>query len=191
MRISDWSSDGCSSDLIQHAVHDGHGAADDGTAGYHPHESPWTMLVPLGLLSLGAIFSGILFHHPFLYPEEGMAFWKSSIFFNEHLMHAAHPVPTLIKWMPFAAMAIGLAIAWNCYIRNTALPVRLVAHFGLLYKFLFNKWYFDELYDLLFVKPAFVIGRFFWKRGDEGPIDRFGPAGAEGPAQGGRREEGR
>src|SRR3546814_396192 len=148
------------SEHIQHAVHDGHGAADDGTAGYHPHESPWTMLVPLGLLSLGAIFSGILFHHPFLYPEEGMAFWKSSIFFNEHLMHAAHTVPTLIKWMPFAAMAIGLAIAWNCYIRNTALPVRLVAHFGLLYKFLFNKWYFDELYDLLLVKPAFVIGRF-------------------------------
>src|SRR3546814_9700934 len=106
-----------------------------------------------------------------------MAVWKSSIFFNEHLMHAAHTVPTLIKCMPFAAMAVGLAIAWNCYIRNTALPVRLVAHFGLLYKFLFNKWYFDELYDLLFVKPAFVIGRFFWKRGDEGTIDRFGPDG--------------
>src|SRR3546814_9408667 len=97
------------------------------------------MLVPLGLLSLGAIFSGILFHHPFLYPEAGMASWQSSIFFNEHLMHPAHTVPTPIKWMPFAAMAIGLALSWNCYIRNTPLPVRRLAPFGLFCKYLFNK----------------------------------------------------
>src|SRR3546814_12824851 len=100
MRISDWSSDGCSSDLIQHAVHDGHGAADDGTAGYHPHESPWTMLVPLGLLSLGAIFSGILFHHPFLYPEEGMAFWKSSIRSEERRVGKECVSTCRSRWSP-------------------------------------------------------------------------------------------
>jgi len=171
-----------------HDAQHAHGAdAHEGTAGYHPHESPIPMLIPLGVLSLGAVFAGFLFNHQFIYPEEGAAFWKGSIFFNEHLMHAAHEVPTLIKWMPFTAMAIGLVIAWNSYIRNTALPARFVAQFGLLYQFLFNKWYFDELYNALFVKPAFAIGRFFWKRGDEGTIDRFGPDGAAALVQGGTR----
>ncbi|SKB56521.1 NADH-quinone oxidoreductase subunit L [Sphingopyxis flava] len=169
-------------------VHHAHAAdAHEGTAGYHPHESPLSMLIPLGVLSVGAIFAGYLFHHPFIYPEEGMAFWNGSLAFDAHLMHAAHEVPTLIKWMPFAAMAIGLLIAWNSYIRNTALPARFVAQFGLLHQFLFNKWYFDELYNLLFVKPAFAIGRFFWKRGDEGTIDRFGPDGVAALVQGGTR----
>ncbi|PAL25409.1 NADH-quinone oxidoreductase subunit L [Sphingopyxis sp. GW247-27LB] len=193
------------SEHIQHAVHGDHHdhpadehsgddihhahAADahEGTAGYHPHESPLSMLIPLGVLSVGAVFAGFLFNHQFIYPEEGMAFWKGSIAFDEHLMHAAHEVPTIIKWMPFTAMAIGLVIAWNSYIRNTALPARFVAQFGLLHKFLFNKWYFDELYNVLFVKPAFAIGRFFWKRGDEGTIDRFGPDGVAALVQGGTR----
>jgi len=169
-------------------VHHAHAAdAHEGTAGYHPHESPLSMLIPLGVLSIGAIFAGYLFHHPFIYPEEGMAFWNGSLAFDAHLMHAAHEVPTIIKWMPFAAMAIGLLIAWNSYIRNTALPARFVSQFGLLHQFLFNKWYFDELYNLLFVKPAFAIGRFFWKRGDEGTIDRFGPDGVAALVQGGTR----
>ena len=169
-------------------VHHAHAAdAHEGTAGYHPHESPLSMLIPLGVLSIGAVFAGFLFNHQFIYPEEGMAFWKGSIAFDEHLMHAAHEVPTIIKWMPFTAMAIGLVIAWNSYIRNTALPARFVAQFGLLHKFLFNKWYFDELYNVLFVKPAFAIGRFFWKRGDEGTIDRFGPDGVAALVQGGTR----
>ncbi|MGV1683022.1 NADH-quinone oxidoreductase subunit L [Sphingopyxis sp. NJF-3] len=169
-------------------VHHAHAAdAHEGTAGYHPHESPLSMLIPLGVLSVGAVFAGFLFNHQFIYPEEGMAFWKGSIAFDEHLMHAAHEVPTIIKWMPFTAMAIGLVLAWNSYIRNTALPARFVAQFGLLHKFLFNKWYFDELYNVLFVKPAFAIGRFFWKRGDEGTIDRFGPDGVAALVQGGTR----
>ena len=199
------------SEHIQHAVHHGHDdpehgnppaqeSADmgdqhhvpdpdhgDGTAGYHPHESPLNMLIPLGVLSLGAIFAGFVFAHPFIYPEEGMAFWKGSIAFDEHLMHAAHEVPTMIKLMPFIVMATGLFLAWNSYIRNTTLPAKFVAQFGLLHKFLFNKWYFDELYNVLFVKPAFAIGRFFWKRGDEGTIDRFGPDGVAALVQGGTR----
>ncbi len=188
------------SEHIQHAVHDDHGhghddhahaphqdAHGDGTAGYHPHESPINMLIPLGVLSLGAVFAGMLFNHQFIYPEEGAAFWKGSLAFNEHLMHAAHEVPLWVKWMPFTVMAIGLFLAWNSYIRNTTLPARFVAQFSLLHKFLFNKWYFDELYNFLFVKPAFAIGRFFWKRGDEGTIDRFGPNGVAALIQGGTR----
>lgn len=193
------------SEHIQHAVHGDHHdhpadehaghdvmhahAADahEGTAGYHPHESPWTMLVPLGLLSVGAVFAGFFFAHPFIYPEEGAAFWNGSIAFDEHLMHAAHEVPTWVKWTPFAVMALGLFLAWNSYIRNTTLPAKFVAQFKLLHAFLFNKWYFDELYNVLFVKPAFAIGRFFWKRGDEGTIDRFGPDGVAALVQGGTR----
>ncbi len=186
------------SEHIQHAVHDDHGhghddhphhheAHGDGTAGYHPHESPLSMLIPLVVLSLGAVFAGILFHHQFIYPEEGAAFWKGSLFFDEHLMHAAHEVPLWVKWMPFTVMAIGLFLAWNSYIRDTSLPAKFVAQFKLLHRFLYNKWYFDELYDILFVKPAFAIGRFFWKRGDEGTIDRFGPDGAAALVEGGTR----
>ncbi|GAA0862577.1 NADH-quinone oxidoreductase subunit L [Sphingopyxis soli] len=188
------------SEHIQHAVHDGHGHGDDahddrhhhdahsdGTAGYHPHESPLNMLIPLGVLSIGAVFAGVVFHHQFIYPEEGMAFWKGSLAFDAHLMHAAHEVPLWVKWMPFTVMAIGLFLAWNSYIRNTSLPAKFVAQFRLLHQFLYNKWYFDELYNFLFVKPAFAIGRFFWKRGDEGTIDRFGPDGAAALVAGGTR----
>ena len=194
------------SEHIQHAVHDGHHdhpsdehaghdthhdhAADahEGTAGYHPHESPVTMLIPLILLSVGAVFAGFAFKYPFIYPEEGLAFWSGSMLaFDEHLMHAAHNVPMWVKWTPFTVMAIGLFLAWNSYIRNTTLPARFVAQFGLLHKFLCNKWYFDELYNIVFVKPAFAIGRFFWKRGDEQTIDRFGPDGAAALVQGGTR----
>lgn len=195
------------SEHIQHAVHDAHshghddhaahdhhhhdahhGVSGDGTAGYHPHESPITMLIPLVLLSIGAVFAGIAFHHQFIYPEEGAAFWQGSMLaFDEHLMHAAHEVPLWVKWTPFTVMAIGLFLAWNSYIRNTSLPARFVAQFGLLHNFLYRKWYFDELYDIVFVKPAFAIGRFFWKRGDEQTIDRFGPDGAAALVQGGTR----
>ncbi|MBW8296938.1 NADH-quinone oxidoreductase subunit L [Sphingopyxis sp.] len=194
------------SEHIQHAVHDGHHdhpsdehaghdthhdhAADahEGTAGYHPHESPITMLIPLILLSVGAVFAGFAFKYPFIYPEEGLAFWSGSMLaFDEHLMHAAHEVPLWVKWTPFTVMAIGLFLAWNSYIRNTTLPARFVAQFGLLHQFLFNKWYFDELYNIVFVKPAFAIGRFFWKRGDEQTIDRFGPDGMAALVQGGSR----
>ena len=191
------------SEHIQHAVHDAHGHDDhahaahddhhhhdshgDGTAGYHPHESPISMLIPLVALSIGAVFAGIAFHHQFIYPEEGMAFWNGSLAFDAHLMHAAHEVPWWVKWMPFTVMAIGLFLAWNSYIRNTTLPGRFVAQFKLLHQFLYNKWYFDELYNAIFVKPAFALGRFFWKRGDEQTIDRFGPDGAAALVAGGTR----
>ncbi|MEO5586650.1 MAG: NADH-quinone oxidoreductase subunit L, partial [Novosphingobium sp.] len=182
------------SEHIQHAVHDAHGpdthAAhahddhahghaehDDGTAGYHPHESPITMLIPLGVLSLGAIFAGYLFHHEFI-SEGGGAFWQGSIAFNEHLIHAMHEVPTWVKWAPFAVMLTGFLVAIQAYIRNPKLPAAFVEQIGVIHTFVYNKWYFDELYNFLFVRPAFWLGRVFWKQGDVGIIDRFGPNGA-------------
>ncbi|MBL0117021.1 MAG: NADH-quinone oxidoreductase subunit L [Sphingomonadales bacterium] len=173
------------SEHIQHAAHDhGHGhddhhhAHDDGTAGYHPHESPVTMLVPLVLLAIGAIFSGWYFHEWFIGAETGGGFWKGSLAFNEHLMHAMHEVPIWVKYSATAVMLAGFGIAWMAYIRDTTIPARFTATFSGLYQFLLNKWYWDELYDLLFVRPSLWIGRQFWQRGDIGTIDRFGPHGA-------------
>ncbi|MEJ7925161.1 NADH-quinone oxidoreductase subunit L [Sphingobium sp. AN641] len=175
------------------AGHDPHGHETDahalptGTGGYHPHESPWTMLTPLIVLSLGAVFAGFLFHDQFIGAEGGIEFWGGALAFDSHLMHAAHEVPTWVKFSPFAAMLTGLLIAWASYIRHTDWPQRFVGQFGVLYQLLLNKWYFDELYNVIFVKPAFAIGRFFWTFGDVGFIDRFGPNGlAALVVQGGR-----
>jgi NADH-quinone oxidoreductase subunit L len=181
------------SEHIQHAVHhehedvshetaehalDPHDALPhEGTAGYHPHESPLSMLVPLLLLTIGAVAGGYVFHHAFVGAEEGAEFWRGALAFDAHLMHAAHEVPLWVKWTPFGVMLTGFAIAWASYIRYTDWPARFTAQWRVLYDFLLNKWYFDELYDLLFVRPAFLIGRLFWKGGDVGTIDRFGPNG--------------
>ena len=148
-----------------------------GTAGYHPHESPLPMLVPLVVLTLGAVFAGFLFHAPFIGAEEGGAFWRGSLAFNEHLMHAMHGVPAWVKLSATVAMAIGFLLALWAYVLNPGLPARIASTFSGLYAFLLNKWYFDELYAFLFVRPAFALGRMLWKRGDQGTIDRFGPNG--------------
>ncbi|AKM09950.1 NADH-quinone oxidoreductase subunit L [Croceicoccus naphthovorans] len=164
------------SEHIQHTVHKTpEEAGADTTGGYHPHESPWVMLIPLVVLSLGAVFAGAVWSHSFLDSAE---FWSGSIFYNEHLIHAMHNVPTWVKIAPGAVMLVGLVIAWNNYIRDPAAAGRFVGMFGGVYTFLKNKWYFDELYNAIFVKPAFWLGRKFWKWGDVGTIDRFGPDGA-------------
>jgi NADH-quinone oxidoreductase subunit L len=145
------------------------------------------MLVPLALLSLGAVAAGFVYHHAFIDAEGGARFWAGTIAFDAHLMHAMHEVPLAVKLSASAAMLIGLYVAWACYIRNPSLPGRFTAQFRLLYDFLYNKWYFDELYDLIFVRPAVWFGRLFWKRGDEGTIDRFGPDGAAAVVMAGTR----
>jgi NADH-quinone oxidoreductase subunit L len=189
------------SEHIQHALHDAHGhddhAADEGaghathdehghgahhgevtgTGGYHPHESPFPMLIPLIVLTVGAVLGGYIFHSAFVGPEEGAEFWRGSLFFDEHLMHASHQVPLWVKWTPFAVMLTGFGFAWLSYVKHTDWPAKFTAQWRVLYDFLLNKWYFDELYDLLFIKPAFILGRLFWKGGDQGIIDRFGPNG--------------
>ncbi|RJY08569.1 NADH-quinone oxidoreductase subunit L [Aurantiacibacter aquimixticola] len=187
------------SEHIQHAVHHGHDEPDEhnpprqedagelhdhavpaashaeGTGGYHPHESPWTMLVPLGVLSIGAIFAGQIFHDAFL---KEAAFWNDSLAFDPALMQAMTEVPYLVKYAALIVMVIGFIGAWYAYIRNTSVPGETVKQLGPIYTFVHRKWLFDELYNAIFVKPAFWLGRFFWKRGDEGTIDRFGPNGA-------------
>jgi NADH-quinone oxidoreductase subunit L len=100
-------------------------------------------------------------------------------------MHAIHEVPLWVKLAPAAVMIAGFLIAYSAYIRDTSIPEKFVGHFRVLYAFFYNKWYFDELYNLLFVRPAFWFGRLFWKRGDEGTIDRFGPDGAAALVVGG------
>jgi NADH-quinone oxidoreductase subunit L len=169
-----------SSEHIQHSVHKTpEQAGEDTTGGYHPHESPWTMLVPLGVLAFGAVFAGFIFHGAFIEPETGAAFWaKSTLAFNEHLMHAMHEVPLWVKLSSTIAMLTGLGIASYMYLVSKDAPARLAANFRPLYNFFFNQWYFDELYDRIFVKPAFWFGRLFWKQGDVGIIDRFGPNGS-------------
>ncbi len=160
------------------SAHDHGHATVEGTAGYHPHESPQSMLIPLGLLAFGAVFAGFGFEHVFVSPEAGAAFWKGSVAYSDHLAHASHEVPMWVKLTPLAVMLIGLAIAYRNYIAKPGAPAAFVAQFPGLHSFLMHKWYFDELYDFLFVRPAMALGRFFWKRGDEQTIDRFGPHGA-------------
>ncbi|HEX8364432.1 MAG TPA: NADH-quinone oxidoreductase subunit L [Allosphingosinicella sp.] len=197
------------SEHVQHALHDhGHDhddpAAEDaghdtrphealalevpqGTGGYHPHESPWTMLVPLGLLSIGAIFAGMGFHHAFIDAAQGEHFWAHSIAFDHDLMHSLHEAPMWVKLSPAFVMLLGLFLAWNAYIRNPRLPAAFVGNVGVLYTFLYNKWFFDEIYHTLFVRPSLALGRIFWERGDEQTIDRFGPDGAAALIAGGTR----
>jgi NADH-quinone oxidoreductase subunit L len=163
------------SEHIQHSVHKTPAeAGEDTTGGYHPHESPLPMLIPLGVLSIGAIAAGQVFAPAFL---DSAAFWAGSIFYNEPLIHAMHAVPYWVKYTAFIVMIIGFAGAYLAYIAKPDLPAKFVATFGALHNFVYRKWYFDELYDALFVKPAFAFGRAFWKFGDIGTIDRFGPNG--------------
>jgi NADH-quinone oxidoreductase subunit L len=174
------------SEHIQHAVHDAHGhdahtdhshPASDGTMGYHPRESPLSMLVPLIVLALGAVFAGALFHTWFVGADTGAGFWQGALVFDRGLMEAAEHSPW-VKWAPFTVMLTGFGIAWYGYMRNPKFPAAVAEQLGVIYDFVYNKWYFDELYDFIFVQPAFWLGRQFWKLGDIGIIDRFGPNGA-------------
>ncbi|TPK66883.1 NADH-quinone oxidoreductase subunit L [Mesorhizobium sp. B2-4-15] len=145
---------------------------------HHVHESPPVMLVPLFILAAGALFAGIIFHGAFI--GEGYAeFWKASLFTlpDNHILHEIHELPLWVELSPFIAMLIGLAVAWKFYIRSPELPPSVAANHRLLYGFLLNKWYFDELYDFLFVRPAKRLGHFLWKTGDGTVIDGLGPDG--------------
>ena len=163
------------SEHIQHSVHKTpEEASEDTTGGYHPHESPMSMLIPLGLLTVGAIFAGFAFTGAFI---DGKDFWAGSIYYNEELVHALHEVPYWVKLTATFVMIVGFVTAWWAYIKDTSIPGKFVEQFRLVHDFVYNKWYFDELYNIVFVKPAFWFGRIFWQRGDVGIIDRFGPDG--------------
>lgn len=149
------------------------------------------MLIPLIVLSVGAVLAGFAFHGFFIEPAAGEEFWKGAIAFREHLMHEMHGVPLGIKLSATIAMLLGLLTAWYSYIRAPEFPGKVAEQFRVLYNFLLHKWYFDELYDLIFVRPAFAIGRLLWHRGDEQTINRFGPDGSAWLVQAGSRLAGR
>jgi len=138
----------------------------------HAHESPMTMMLPLAVLSAGAIAAGFLFSNYFIGHDE-QAFWGAALFRSDsnHILHEMHEVPEWVSYSSFVAMLIGFAIAWVYYIRAPWLPSATARAFKPLYIFLLNKWYFDELYNAIFVRPAFAIGRFLWKGGDGAVID--------------------
>ncbi|WP_022705401.1 NADH-quinone oxidoreductase subunit L [Pseudorhodobacter ferrugineus] len=191
----------------------------------HAHESPKVMLVPLGVLALGAVFSGMVWYNSFFGDLDKVHSWfgmeaahhqaeseghapteataeaatteaattthaaeattdthaamtpgtapKGAIFFgpDNNTIHEAHDVPKWVKVSPFVAMVLGFVLAWKFYIASPEIPAKLAAQQRPLYLFLLNKWYFDELYDLIFVRPAKWLGAFLWKRGDGDVID--------------------
>jgi NADH-quinone oxidoreductase subunit L len=212
----------------------------------HAHESPKVMLIPLGVLALGAVFSGMIWYNVFFGEVDKVRAWfgmpaeahhaeagaehgaegdhaapgeaaadtatghdtagetvaateaagdhgtdtaaatetavapqavatpvQGALLFgpDNHVLHEAHEVPKWVKVSPFIAMLIGLALAFQFYIRRPDLPGKLAENQRPLYLFLLNKWYFDELYDLIFVRSAKWLGGFLWKQGDGAVID--------------------
>ena len=145
---------------------------------HHVHESPPVMLVPLFVLAIGALFAGVAFEGFFIGHEYG-EFWKGALFTlpDNEILEEFHHVPFWVKLSPFVAMLVGFAVAYHFYIRAPEAPRALAAQQSGLYRFLLNKWYFDELYDAVFVGPAKRIGRFLWKIGDGRIIDGLGADG--------------
>ena len=140
------------------------------------HESPLWMLIPIGVLAVGSIFAGFPFKELFAGGSVD-EFFRESIKMNPHIIEDMEAIPGWIKFLPTVMMVIGAYIAYVFYVQRPYLPVELARQQPLLYKFLLNKWYFDELYDLIFVRPTKWIGRFLWKVGDGYIIDGFGPDG--------------
>ncbi|MDA1154915.1 MAG: NADH-quinone oxidoreductase subunit L [Proteobacteria bacterium] len=171
----------------------------------HAHDAPRSMLIPLYVLAIGAIFSGMVWYGGFFgsnakvgkffgvpyaaaeaegehgaegdhakphynltgAPGEGAIHARE----GNHVLNDAHEVPTWVRLAPFLAMLGGLALAYQMYIRRPELPALLAKQQAPLYEFLLNKWYFDELYNFIFVRPALALGRILWKQGDTKMID--------------------
>lgn len=140
------------------------------------HESPITMLVPLFVLAAGAILAGFPFYELFVGHGVG-EFFGQSLKLNTAVLDEMHHVSFLVKATPTVMMAGGFIVAFIFYIRNPYIPIELAREHSMLYQFLLNKWYFDELYDLIFVRPSMWLGRVLWKFGDGRIIDGLGPNG--------------
>lgn len=140
----------------------------------HASESPWTMTVPLAALAAGSVFSGVVWYHDF-FGDHVKEFFGGSVFTAEsnHVLHDAHYVPAWVKASPFVAMLAGLGAAYLFYVLRPGIPAALARQQWALHRFLLNKWYFDEAYDFLFVRPAKALGLLLWRRGDIGAIDGF------------------
>ena len=144
----------------------------------HVHESPTVMLIPLYVLSIGALFAGYLGFELFV-GHDRADFWQSAIFvLPEHdSVEHAHHVPLWVKKLPLLMGVLGIFFAYLAYMKFTSIPGKVTKALPGLHNFLYKKWYFDELYDAIFVKPAKAAGRWLWQAVDLGVIDRFGPNG--------------
>ena len=140
------------------------------------HEAPIWMLVPIGVLAAGSILAGFPFKE--LFAGHGVEeFFRESIKNHAHIIEEMHHIPASIAYLPTVMMVVGAYISYVFYIRRPYMPVELANQHPMLYQFLLNKWYFDELYDLIFVRPAKWLGYTLWKKGDGYVIDGFGPDG--------------
>lgn len=138
----------------------------------HAHESPRVMTIPLMVLAVGSVLAGMVFYGSFV-GDHSAEFFGGAILNgeNNHILHDYHEVPLWVKLAPFVAMLTGLGFAWLFYIKRPELPGQLARANPGLHQFLLNKWYFDELYNLIFIRPALWLGRFLWKKGDGSTID--------------------
>jgi NADH-quinone oxidoreductase subunit L len=155
-----------------------HGEPHDRAHWRDAHESPMVMLIPLGFLAAGSVLAGLPFKEIFAgHGVEG--FFRGSLTFakTNHVLEDMHRVPLQVAVLPTVMMVIGFVIAWHFYIRRPDIPVELARQHDVLYRFLLNKWYFDELYEVIFVRPTKWLGRLLWKSGDGWLIDGFGPDG--------------
>ena len=144
----------------------------------HAHESPPVMLLPLVVLAIGAVFAGMVGYDWFV-GEGREEFWGASIFVakGHDVIGAAHQGPEWVGALPLVAGVLGILLAYVFYVFRPTWPAAWANNLSLLHQLIFRKYYFDELYDFLFVHRAFDVGRFFWQRGDVGTIDAFGPDG--------------
>jgi NADH-quinone oxidoreductase subunit L len=155
-------------------AHDDHGHGHGGT----PHESPWSMRLPLLLLSIGAIFAGWAFHEQFI--GEGRAeFWGSAILNlpTNQVLDQIRNTPDWVTWTPLILSIGGLALAYYVYVMREGLGAEIAARRGPLWILFYNKWFFDEIYQATFVRGAEALGDLFWKGGDQIVIDGGGPNG--------------
>lgn len=145
---------------------------------HKPHESPAIMLVPLLLLAFGAVTAGYVFVDHFV-GEGWQEFWRGAIFngANNHVLEHAHHSPTWVKWAPLVVSALGFVGAYYVYIMREGLGAAIAAQKGPMWTFLYNKWFFDEIYEATFVRGTKFLGDLFWKGGDQKIIDGFGPDG--------------
>lgn len=142
------------------------------------HESPKVMLIPMSVLAVGACFAGYVGYQWFV-GHDMTEFWHGALFVlpSHPALEHAHHVPEWVALLPLIVGLAGIALAYICYVFAPGLPHQVATTFGGLYRFLLNKWYFDELYNAIFIRPAFALGRGFWKGGDGAMIDGLGPDG--------------
>ncbi len=144
----------------------------------HVHESPQVMLVPLYVLAIGALFAGFVFFDYFV-GDNYKEFWGTAIYIAEGntVMDDFRNPPLWVFLLPLGSMVLGFLVSWNMYVRRTDIAPQLAKTHSALYQFLLNKWYFDELYDYVFVRTSKWLGKKLWSIGDTKIIDGLGPNG--------------